>query len=80
MAEKYFAATPYACHNIHSSLERRQDRYTMENSLTYECRKCGKQFTVSEKEKKLLVPVYCCGEEAVKGREKKPAAKKKTRK
>jgi hypothetical protein len=48
----------------------------MENAVTYECKKCGKRFAVSEKGKKHLVPVYCCGEEAVKSREKKPAARK----
>jgi hypothetical protein len=49
----------------------------MENAITYECKKCGKRFAVSEKGKKHLVPVYCCGEEAVKSTGKKPAVSKK---
>ena len=49
----------------------------MENTVTYECKKCGKRFSVSEKGKKHLVPVYCCGEEAVKSSEKKLAVRKK---
>jgi hypothetical protein len=49
----------------------------MENAVTYECKKCGKRFAVSEKGKKHLVPVYCCGEEAVKSTGKKPAVSKK---
>ena len=50
----------------------------MEDNITYECRKCGKSYVVSEKGGKQLVPVYCCGEEAAKtGKKKRPVKKSK---
>ena len=48
----------------------------MENNITYECKKCGKSFVVSEKGKKHLVPLYCCGAEVEKSGKKKPPVKK----
>jgi len=51
----------------------------MENNNTYECRKCGKSFVVSAKGDKHLVPLYCCGEEVVKSKKKKPSLKKKNK-
>jgi hypothetical protein len=57
----------------------RKERGVMEDT-TYECKKCGKKFAVSGKGKKHLVPVYCCGEEAVKSIGKKPAVGEKNRK
>jgi hypothetical protein len=49
----------------------------MEDSITFECRKCGKRFVVSGKGEKHLAPLYCCGAEAVKSTKKKPPVKKK---
>jgi len=51
----------------------------MKDSITFECRKCGKKFVVSEKGEKRLAPLYCCGAAPVKIRKKKsPVKGKKT--
>ncbi|MEW6109772.1 MAG: hypothetical protein AB1632_11495 [Nitrospirota bacterium] len=50
----------------------------MREQTTYECRRCGNTFVVSEAGKRHLSPLYCCGEEVKK--RKKSVKKEKPKK
>lgn len=55
----------------------------MDKPITYECTKCGRKFVESTKGKGHTVPIYCCGENMIKNRQKRTVKKntvKKTKK
>jgi hypothetical protein len=52
----------------------------VEEPITYECRKCGNRFVVSNAGERRLVPRFCCGEEVKRIKKKKPLLKKTLKK